>query len=61
MEEVVAPVLHNSDPLKPVAVRVEVLLQLSTTLTTVAAGEDPGAATPLALALVHPLSVCVTV
>ena len=57
MEEVVAPVLQSNEPLKPDAVSVEVLLQLSTTLTTGAAGADFGAATPEPAALVHPLSV----
>ncbi len=61
MEEVVAPLLQSSEPVNPDAVSVEVLLQLSTTLTTGAAGADFGAATPLPLALVHPFSVCVTV
>ena len=57
MEVVVAPLLHNNDPEKPDAVRVEVLLQLSITLTVGAAGADFGAATPEPLALVQPLSV----
>ena len=61
MEEVVAPLLQSSEPLNPEAVSVEVLLQLSTTLTTGADGADFGAATPEPAALVHPLSVCVTV
>ena len=61
MEEVVAPVLQSSEPVNPVAVSVEVPSQLSATLTTGAAGEDLGAATPLPFALVHPLSVCLTV
>ena len=57
----VAPVLHNSVPVYPVAVSVEVP-QLSTTDTV---GTDTfefaGAATPLPDELVHPFTVCVTV
>ena len=61
IEAVVAPVLHNSDPVNDPAVNVE-LPQLFTTVT-VGAGTFPfkGAATPLPGLLVHPLTACVTV
>jgi hypothetical protein len=61
MDEVVSPVLHNNDPVTPVAVSTE-LLQLLTTFTTGAStAEFNGAAVPLPAALVHPFTVCVTV
>ena len=55
----VAPLLHNNDPVKVVAVNVE-LPQLSTTVTTGADGIVFGATTPLPEGLVQPFSVCVT-
>ena len=60
IDEVVAPLLHNKEPVKDVAVNVE-LPQLSTTDTVGADGIAFGAATPLPGTLVHPFSVCVTV
>jgi hypothetical protein len=61
MDGVVAPVLHNNDPVKPEAVNTE-LPQLLTTLTAgVATAAFTGAAMPLPGALVHPFTVCVTV
>ena len=61
IDAVVAPVLHNKDPVNDPAVNVE-LPQLSTTVTV---GADTlafnGAATPLPGLLVHPFTVCVTV
>ena len=59
IEAVVAPVLHNKDPVNDPAVNVE-LPQLFTTVT---AGADTcnGAASPLPGLLVHPFTVCVTV
>src|SRR5213596_4001745 len=60
MDEVVAPLLHNKEPVKDVAVNVE-LPQLFSTVTTGAAGINLGAATPLPGRLVHPVTVCVTV
>ena len=60
MEAVVAPVLHSSVPEATVD-KVEVLLQLSTTVTTGAAGVVFGAAVPLPGKLVHPFTVVVTV
>jgi hypothetical protein len=60
IDEVVAPLLHNKEPVNDVAVNVE-LPQLFTTVTTGAAGISLGAATPLPEGLVHPFSVCVTV
>ena len=59
-DEVVAPLLHNKEPVKDVAVNVE-LPQLSTTDTMGADGISCGAATPLPEGLVQPFSVCVTV
>src|SRR6185436_17939173 len=60
MDEVVAPLLHNKEPVNDVAVSVE-LPQLFTTVTTGADGISLGAATPLPGRLVHPFTVCVTV
>src|SRR4029078_4959676 len=59
MDEVVAPLLHNNEPVKDVAVNIE-LPQLSTTDTVGADGIAFGVATPLPGRLVHPFSVCVT-
>ena len=53
---VVAPLLHNNDPLTDPAVNKE-LPQLSTTVTAGADGIVFGAAFPLPAALVHPLTV----
>ena len=60
IEGVVAPVLHNKDPVKDPAVIVE-LPQLLTTVTEGADGLAIGAATPLPDELVHPFTVCLTV
>jgi hypothetical protein len=60
MLEVAAPVLHCSVP-AAVVDKVEVPLQLLTTVTTGAEGIDTGAAVPLPDALVQPLTVWVTV
>jgi len=60
IDEVVAPLLHNKEPVNDVAVNVE-LPQLSTTDTMGADGIAFGAATPLPEGLVHPCTVCVTV
>ena len=46
IDAVVAPLLHNNDPVNPDAVNTE-LPQLLTTDTAGAAGLDNGAATPL--------------
>ena len=59
-DEVVAPLLHNKEPVKDVAVNVE-LPQLFITVTTGADGIAFGAAIALPEALVHPFTVCVTV
>ena len=59
MDEVVAPLLHNKEPVKDVAVNIE-LPQLFTTVTTGADGIAFGAATPLPEGLVHPFTICVT-
>ena len=55
----VAPLLHNKEPVKDVAVNIE-LPQLSTTDTVGAAGIAFGAATPLPEGLVQPFTICVT-
>jgi len=61
IELVVSPVLHNIDPVAPVAVSTE-LPQLFVTSTAGASTvEIKGAAVSLPSALVHPLIVCVTV
>jgi len=61
IDGVVAPLLHNSDPVNPEAVNTE-LPQLSTTPTVGAAtAEFEGAAVPLPAGLVHPFTVWVTV
>ena len=60
MDGVVSPVLHNNVPVKFDAVNVE-LSQLLTTSTTGAVGIIFGVAMPLASALLHPFTVCVTV
>ena len=60
MDEVVAPLLHNKEPVKDVAVNIE-LPQLSTTDTVGADGIAFGAATLLREGLVHPFTVWVTV
>jgi hypothetical protein len=60
MDEVVAPLLHNKEPVYDVAVNVE-LPQLSTTVTTGADGMSFGVATPLPEGPVQPFTVCVTV
>ena len=59
IDEVVVPLLHNNEPVKDVAVNIE-LPQLSTTDTVGADGISCGVATPLPEGLVHPFTVCVT-
>ena len=56
MEVVVAPLLHNSEPVNEPAVNVE-LPQLLTTDTVGADGIAVGAAMPLPEALVQPFTV----
>ena len=56
MEFVVCPVLHNNDPVKPVAVNNE-LPQLLATITFGVEGIAFGAAVPVPGALVEPLTV----
>ena len=60
MDEVVAPLLHNKEPVNDVAVNVE-LPQLSTTDIMGADGMACGAATALPEGLVQPFTVCLTV
>ena len=59
IDEVVAPVLHNNDPVE--VVDNTELPQLLTTVTTGADGVDKGAAIPEPDGLVHPPTVLVTV
>jgi len=59
VDEVIVPLLHNKEPVKDVAVNIE-LPQLSTTDTVGAAGIACGAATPLPEGLVQPFTICVT-
>ena len=56
IDEVVASLLHNKEPVNDVAVSIE-LPQLSTTDTTGADGISLGAATPLPEVLVQPFTV----
>ena len=57
IDVVVAPVLHNNDPVNPEAVNTE-LPQLFTTLTVGAATEElAGAAVPLPAGLTQPCTV----
>ena len=56
MDEVVAPLLQNSDPVNDPAVNTE-FPQLLTTVIVGADGTVFGAAIPLAGELVHPLTV----
>ncbi len=60
IDDVVAPLLHDGVPVKPEAVNTE-LPQLLATATAGAEGIVFGAATPLPAALIHPLTVWVTV
>jgi hypothetical protein len=60
MDEVVAPLLHSSDPVNDPAVKTE-LPQLLTTVMVGAAGVGFGAATALRVVLVQPFTVWVTV
>ena len=60
MDDVVAPLLHNKEPVKPEAVNTE-FPQLLVTATVGAGGVVFGAAVPVPAVLVHPFIVCVTV
>ena len=60
IDGVVAPLLHNNDPVNAPAVNTE-LPQLLTTPTVGAGGIVLGAAVPLPAALIHPSIVWVTV
>jgi hypothetical protein len=62
MDEVVAPLLHNTLPPEGIVVdKTDVPLQLFTTVTTGVAGTAFGADVPLPAVLVHPFTICVTV
>ena len=56
IDVVVAPLLHNNDPVKLLAVNTE-LPQLLTTVTAGAVGTARGADVPLPVTLVHPFTV----
>ena len=60
IDDEVAPLLHNKEPVNAPAVNTE-LPQLLTTDTVGADGVGIGAAIPLPSVLVHPFTVCVTV
>ena len=60
MDGVVAPLLHDNEPVNPDAVNTE-LPQLLITATVGTATVPVGAAVPLPAALVQPFTVCVTV
>ena len=60
IDDEVAPLLHNKEPVNDPAVNTE-LPQLLTTDTVGADGVVFGAAIPLPIVLVHPFTVCVTV
>ena len=57
MDGVTAPVLHNNVPVNPSAVRVELPQSSTTAIVGVATTEFNGAANPLPVSLVHPLTV----
>ena len=61
MDDVVAPLLHNNDPVCPDAVNTELLQLLSTDTVGASTEELNGAAVPLPAALAQPLTVWVTV
>jgi hypothetical protein len=60
MDGIVAPLLHNNEPVNPEVVNTE-LAQLSTTITAGAGGIAFGAAVASPAALEHPFMVCITV
>ena len=61
IEAVVAPVLHNKDPVKDPAVNVELPQLFNTVTVGVVTLAFTGAASPLPGLLVHPFTVCATV
>jgi hypothetical protein len=61
IDVVVAPVLHNNEPVKAEAESVDVPLQLLTTDTVGAVGTVLGEAVPEPFELTQPFTVCVTV
>jgi hypothetical protein len=61
IDEEVAPLLHNKEPVKSTAVSIELPQLLVTVTVGVATFEFIGAAVPLAALLVHPSIVWVTV
>jgi len=61
IEGVVAPVLHNNEPVNEPAVNTELLQLLVTDTVGAVTLELIGAATPLPGELVHPFTVCLTV
>jgi len=61
MDGVVAPLLHNNDPVNLEAVNTEFPQLLATPTVGAATAEFEGAAVPLPAGLVHPFTVWVTV
>ena len=61
IEAVVAPVLHNNEPVNDPAVSTLLLQLLVTDTLGAATVEVMGAAMPLPVALVQPFTVCLTV
>jgi hypothetical protein len=61
IDDAVAPVFHCNDPVKPEAVKTELLQLLTTLITGAGTAETSGAAVPLPEALVQPFTVCMTV
>ena len=57
MEVVVAPLLHNREPVNDPAVSTELPQLLDTVIVGVVTEEFDGAAIPLRVALVHPFTV----
>jgi hypothetical protein len=57
MDGVVAPLLHNNEPVKPEAVKTALPQLFVTVIVGVVTEEFNGAATPLPGKLVHPLTV----
>jgi len=57
MDGVVAPLLHDKEPVKPEAVNIALPQLFDTVIVGVVTEEFNGAATPLPVKLVHPPTV----
>ncbi len=57
----VAPLLHNKEPVNEPAVNVELPQLFTTDIVGAVTVEATGAATPLPDELIHPFTVCLTV